>query len=122
VFGVPREKMKMKDRFSRVTLLGLPFTACRAEDVRCIFSDAINSPCGLCRISTVNLDFLRLADERPAVRETIENCEHRFADGWPILELARIAGHPLPERVTGSGLVPLILNWAREEGWHVALV
>lgn len=105
----------------RVPIRGLPITACRLQDVRGIIAAAVECR-RICRIATVNLDFLRLADERPEVREALLACEHRFADGWPVLELARMAGRVLPERVTGADLTPLILQWARESGWKVGLV
>lgn len=110
------------DHLSTVNIRGLPITSCRSDDVRHFIADAITGATGICRIATINLNFLRLADEQPRVRTAILACERSVADGWPVLELARIAGHPLPERVTGASLVPAILGWAKKEGWRVALV
>lgn len=105
-----------------VDVRGLPITACCMDDVRLILADAISGVTGTCRIATINLSFLRQADARPEVRAALQTFEHRLADGWPVLELARLAGTPLPERVTGASLVPAILGWARAEGWKIALV
>lgn len=107
--------------FPRVDVRDLPITVCTTDDVRDIMATAITTR-EPCRIATVNLDFLRLADERRDVRQALLDCEHRFADGWPILELARLAGTTLPERVTGADLTPRILGWARAAGWKVGLV
>jgi N-acetylglucosaminyldiphosphoundecaprenol N-acetyl-beta-D-mannosaminyltransferase len=113
--------MTVRTSFSQVDVRGLPITVCKTADVRDIIATAIEAR-ESCRIATVNLDFLRLADERPEVQQALLDCEHRFADGWPVLELARLAGRELPERVTGADLTPRILSWAREMGWKVGLI
>ena len=110
--------MAVRVSFPQVDVRGLPITVCKTVEVRGIITTAIEAR-QLCRVATVNLDFLRLADERPEVQQALLDCEHRFADGWPILELARLAGTMLPERVTGADLTPRILSWAREAGWKV---
>lgn len=113
--------MAVPASFPRVDVRGLPITVCTTAEVREFIAAAITTRAP-CRIATVNLDFLRLADERHDVRQALLACEHRFADGWPILELARLAGTTLPERVTGADLTPRILDWARTAGWKVGLV
>jgi len=105
-----------------VEVNGLPITACTTPEVRRLLADAVSGKTGICRIATINLDFLRLANEQPELRTCLLKCEHLVPDGWPVLELARLAHHPLPERVTGADLVPEILSWARPEGWRVALI
>lgn len=120
-FATPSSNMAVRASFPKVDVRGLPITVCKTVEVRDIITSAIDAR-QLCRIATVNLDFLRLADERREVQQALLDCEHRFADGWPILELARLAGTELPERVTGADLTPRILSWAREAGWKVGLI
>ena len=73
-------------------------------------------------IASLNLQILRTADEQPDLREALESFEHLIADGWPILSLAEKLRAPLPERVTGSDLTPLIFRWAAEHGWRIGVI
>lgn len=57
------------------------------------------------RIVTVNLDFLRLAEDNPAFRSAINGADLAVADGMPLVWLSRLYGRPLPERVTGVDLI-----------------
>ncbi len=101
---------------------GLPIAVCRQDDLRPVIAAAIAGSTPPLSIATINLNFLRQADSDPAVRATLAACSLRVADGWPVMTLARLAGTPLPERVTGASLVPAVLTWARQAGWRVALV
>lgn len=61
------------------------------------------------RIVTPNVDILRLANghgKRAAeVRGFLADATLIVADGMPLVWASRLAGTPLPERVTGSGLI-----------------
>lgn len=61
------------------------------------------------RILTPNVDILRLANghgKRAAeVRGFLADATLIVADGMPLVWASRLAGTPLPERVTGSGLI-----------------
>jgi N-acetylglucosaminyldiphosphoundecaprenol N-acetyl-beta-D-mannosaminyltransferase len=63
------------------------------------------------RIATPNIDIMRHAARDPAVRADLETADLLVADGAPVIWAARLAGTPLPERVTGSGLI-----WALSAG------
>src|SRR5215218_8450759 len=60
------------------------------------------------RIITPNVDILRMAAaEGPdgPVRGYLADATLVVADGMPLVWASRLAGTPLPERVTGSGLI-----------------
>lgn len=57
------------------------------------------------RIATPNIDILRQAGLDPSVRADLETADLLVADGAPLVWAARLAGTPLPERVTGAGLI-----------------
>lgn len=61
------------------------------------------------RIITPNVDIMRLAAGRgiraAEVRGFLADASLVVADGMPLVWASRIAGNPLPERVTGSGLI-----------------
>lgn len=65
---------------------------------------------------TANLDFLRRFVEDPALRELYGAGDVVTADGMPLVWAARLQGTPLPERVAGSSLVPLLAGRAEREG------
>jgi len=102
--------------------LGHRITACRRDDVRALMAAAIAGSTPPIALATLNLQILRLAAESPDLRQALAGCDHVFADGWPILALARRAGTKLPERVTGSDLTPRAFLWAAEHGWRVGVV
>jgi N-acetylglucosaminyldiphosphoundecaprenol N-acetyl-beta-D-mannosaminyltransferase len=61
------------------------------------------------RIVTPNVDILRLANRHgrlaAEVRGFLADATLVVADGMPLVWASRLAGTPLPERVTGSGLI-----------------
>lgn len=57
------------------------------------------------QVVTVNLDFLRLARADAEFRETVNSADLAVADGMPLVWASRLAGRPLPDRVTGNALV-----------------
>jgi len=71
---------------------------------------------------TANLDFMRRWASDPAQRELYAAADLRVADGMPLLWAARLQGDPLPERVTGSGLVWTLCARAAVEGRRVLLL
>jgi N-acetylglucosaminyldiphosphoundecaprenol N-acetyl-beta-D-mannosaminyltransferase len=54
---------------------------------------------------TANLDHLRRYHDNPLERELIEEADLVVADGMPLIWASRLAGEPLPERVSGSSMV-----------------
>ena len=101
---------------------GVPVTACKTDDAMLLLAYTLATSTAPKALATVNLDFLRLAAERRELRETLKDFDHCFADGWPVITMARLQGVPMHERVTGSDLTPLICKWAGEYGWKVGFV
>lgn len=73
-------------------------------------------------IITANLDHLRRAAGDPQYRRWLTEADIVTADGMPLLWAARLAGRPLPERVAGSDLVPVLAAEAARTGRSVALL
>lgn len=73
------------------------------------------------QIATVNVDFLVNAITIPELRDLLQQTEFNFADGMPVVWGAARLGTPLPERVAGSDLVPLIAKQSAQRGWRVHL-
>lgn len=54
---------------------------------------------------TANLDHLRRYHREPLVKSLIDEADLIVADGMPLIWASRLAGEPLPERVSGSSMV-----------------
>ena len=54
---------------------------------------------------TANLDHLRRYHRDPAQKGLIDEADLVVADGMPLIWASRLAGAPLPERVSGSSMV-----------------
>jgi N-acetylglucosaminyldiphosphoundecaprenol N-acetyl-beta-D-mannosaminyltransferase len=71
---------------------------------------------------TANLDFLQRYVREPHVRALYDSADIRVADGMPLVWASRIQGDNLPERVSGSSLVWLMVERAAQEGRSVYLL
>jgi N-acetylglucosaminyldiphosphoundecaprenol N-acetyl-beta-D-mannosaminyltransferase len=74
------------------------------------------------RIVTPNVDICRLAAADPSLRDLVCSADLVVADGMPLVWAARLLGTPLPERVTGAGLVWALSELAARRGWPVYLL
>jgi N-acetylglucosaminyldiphosphoundecaprenol N-acetyl-beta-D-mannosaminyltransferase len=70
-------------------------------------------------VFTPNVDHICVADENPRMREAYSRASLSVADGMPLLWAARLMGQPLPAKVSGSDLVPELLERAAQRGWRV---
>lgn len=71
---------------------------------------------------TPNVEILRQVDRDGELRALAERATVSVADGAPVEWAARLAGHPLPARVTGSGLIWSLSAAAAEAGRSVFLL
>jgi N-acetylglucosaminyldiphosphoundecaprenol N-acetyl-beta-D-mannosaminyltransferase len=69
--------------------------------------------------ATANVDFVVQAMEDIELRRILMDAHLVLADGMPLVWASRWLGNPLPERVTGSDMVPRLLARAEEKGWRV---
>jgi N-acetylglucosaminyldiphosphoundecaprenol N-acetyl-beta-D-mannosaminyltransferase len=68
---------------------------------------------------TANVDFLVQAQQDGELRRILANADLSLCDGTPVVWASRLLGSPLPERVAGSDLTPLLLKVAAEKGLRV---
>jgi N-acetylglucosaminyldiphosphoundecaprenol N-acetyl-beta-D-mannosaminyltransferase len=88
----------------RVVLDGLAFDALTEAEVVAHVRAAVERGAGG-RIVTPNIDILRQVRDDLALRSIVEAADLIVADGAPLLWAAKLAGTPLPERVSGSNLI-----------------
>ncbi len=113
----------------RPVVLGMHFDALTVPQALDRFFELAAMPPGPrgCRIAaTVNVDFAvntycatKSTPRNPALARVLRRAELVIADGMPLVWLSRLLGTPLPERVTGADLVPLIAERAARD--HVKL-
>ena len=119
---VPEEK-------PRPVVLGMHFDAVTVQQALDRFFELAAMPPGPrgCRIAaTVNVDFVvntycatKSTPRNPALARVLRRAELVIADGMPLVWLSRLMGTPLPERVTGADMVPMIAERAARD--HVKL-
>jgi N-acetylglucosaminyldiphosphoundecaprenol N-acetyl-beta-D-mannosaminyltransferase len=71
---------------------------------------------------TANLDHIRRYRRDPLARGLIDAADLVVADGMPLIWASRLAGEPLPERVSGSSMVWSICEAASAGGQSVFLL
>jgi len=107
--------MKRRDP---IAILGVPFDNVTTPETLAIIAEMIASGQPHCA-ATANVDFIVQALEDVELRRILFDMHLVLADGMPIVWASRFLGNPLPERVTGSGLIPLLLAEAEQRGWRV---
>lgn len=102
----------------RVNVLGAPVDGLTTDQ----FVDAISlkltggSPCF---VITLNPEMLYRAQRENDLMGIIKKADLVTADGVGIVWACRMAGRPVPERVTGIDLMMRLLEYSASEGWRV---
>ena len=101
-----------------IAILGVPFDNVTSADTLRIIGEMIAS--GRPHYAaTANVDFVVQALEDVELRRILGDADLVLCDGMPLVWASRFLGNPLPERVTGSDLVPKLLGEAERNGWRV---
>lgn len=101
-----------------LAILGVPFDPLTTDETVALIARMVASgrPHYL---ATANVDFVVQASEDVELRRILFDAHAVLCDGMPLVWASRKLGNPLPERVTGSDLVPRLLKEAEERGWRV---
>lgn len=102
-------------------LMGAPIAVVTEADAVRSIVDAAEAGSGHWTI-TANLDHLRRYHRDPIQRGLIDDADLVVADGMPLIWASRLAGEPLPERVSGSSMVWSICEAASARGQSVYLL
>ena len=106
------------NRRDPIAILGVPFDNVTTTETLAIIEEMIASRQPHCA-ATANVDFVVQALEDVELRRILFDMHLVLADGMPIVWASKFLGNPLPERVTGSGLIPRLLAEAETKGWRV---
>ncbi len=69
-------------------------------------------------VYTPNVDHIVQAEDNPRFVDAYSRATLAIADGMPVVWASRLAGEPLPEKVSGSDLVVPLLRRAAERKWR----
>lgn len=101
-----------------IAILGVPFDSITTSETLAAIGKMIAS--GQPHYgATANVDFIVRALEDVELRRILFDAHLVLADGMPIVWASKFLGNPLPERVTGSGMIPQLLALAEQKGWKV---
>jgi N-acetylglucosaminyldiphosphoundecaprenol N-acetyl-beta-D-mannosaminyltransferase len=101
----------------RMTLGHVPIDAVTQRGALDIVERMVNEGGGT--VFTPNVDHVVQAEYNARFRDAYSRVSLSLADGMPVLWAARLLREPLPERVTGSDFVPVLLERAAQLGWRV---
>src|SRR5688572_31686267 len=101
-----------------IAILGVPFDCVTTAETIEMIEQMIRSrqPHYL---ATANVDFLEQAAKDVELRRILFDAHLVLCDGTPLVWASRVLGNPLPERVAGSDVVPLLLKDAADKGYRV---
>jgi N-acetylglucosaminyldiphosphoundecaprenol N-acetyl-beta-D-mannosaminyltransferase len=105
----------------RMRLMGAPVGVVTEASAVGAIVDAAEAGRGHWTI-TANLDHLRRYHCDPIAKGLIDEADLVVADGMPVIWASRLAGEPLPERVSGSSMVWSICEAASGRGLSVFLL
>lgn len=101
-----------------VRILGVPVDAVTFDETLKIFEEFVADG-RTHHVVTVNPEFIMTARRMDEFRQVLEGADLRLPDGVGILWAGRILGQPLPQRVAGSDLVPLLAQRSAASGWRL---
>jgi N-acetylglucosaminyldiphosphoundecaprenol N-acetyl-beta-D-mannosaminyltransferase len=114
------DKLKKDFAFAQappVAILGVPFDNITIAETIGLIEQMVRSRRPH-YIATANVDFLAQAARDVELRRILCDAHLIICDGTPLVWASRLLGNPLPERVAGSDIAPLIMKIAAENGFR----
>jgi N-acetylglucosaminyldiphosphoundecaprenol N-acetyl-beta-D-mannosaminyltransferase len=101
-----------------IAILGVPFDNLTTADAVDLIERMIESRRPHYLV-TANVDFLVQAQQDVELRRIFFDAHLVLCDGTPLVWASRLLGNPLPERVAGADLVPLLIRIAAEKRYRL---
>ena len=101
-----------------IVMMGVPLDQLNTAQALEIISEMIASRTPHL-LATANVDFLAQVQNDEALRRILVDADLILCDGTPLIWMSKWLGDPLPERIAGSDLVPLLLDLAQNNGHRV---
>jgi N-acetylglucosaminyldiphosphoundecaprenol N-acetyl-beta-D-mannosaminyltransferase len=113
--SVPRHSA---DAAPPTAILGVPFDHLTLEEaVRRV--EAMIASTQPHYLVTANVDFLVQARHDVELRRILAEADLVLCDGTPLVWVSWLLGHPLPERVAGADVAPLLIEAAARKGYRI---
>jgi N-acetylglucosaminyldiphosphoundecaprenol N-acetyl-beta-D-mannosaminyltransferase len=106
---------------STVAVLGVPFHNVTMEEALAAIEEQIREG-GFHQVATANVDFLNNAMRNRQLHQILCSCDLIVPDGMPVVWMAKLAGSPLKERVSGVDLVERLAAVSSRRGYGVFLL
>ncbi len=94
-----------------IAILGVPFDNVTTAQTVSLIEDMVESRRSH-HLVTANVDFLVQSSRDVELHRILTDAHLVLCDGMPLVWASRLLGNPLPERVAGSDLVPLLIETA----------
>jgi N-acetylglucosaminyldiphosphoundecaprenol N-acetyl-beta-D-mannosaminyltransferase len=95
----------------RVRMFGIAIDAVTMAEAIERLIDWLDESTETCRfVVTPNVDHVVVLQTNESLRRVYDDAHLILADGLPLIAASRLLGDPLPERVAGSELVPLLFD------------
>jgi exopolysaccharide biosynthesis WecB/TagA/CpsF family protein len=114
----PAQSGPVLDSRPTVPLIGIPFDNVTVEKATNRIVAMVKSRCPH-QVATANVDFTAKASSDRELKEALLRSHLVVCDGMPLIWLSRLLRMPLPERVAGASMVPILLRKAEELKWKV---
>ena len=101
-----------------IVMMGVPLDQLNTAQTLEIVSEMIASRTPHL-LATANVDFLAQVQSDDTLRRILVDADLILCDGTPLVWISKWLGDPIPERIAGSDLVPLLLDLAQEKGHRV---
>ena len=101
-----------------IVMMGVPLDQLTTAQALEIISEMIASRTPHL-LATANVDFLAQVQSDDTLRRILVDADLILCDGTPLIWMSKWLGDPLPERLAGSDMVPLLLDLAQEKGHRV---
>jgi N-acetylglucosaminyldiphosphoundecaprenol N-acetyl-beta-D-mannosaminyltransferase len=101
-----------------IPILGVPFDNVTTQETIALLEEMVVSRRAH-YVVTANVDFLVQALHDVELRRILLEAHLVLCDGTPLVWASRLLGNPLPERVAGSDLVPLLIKVAAQKGYRL---
>ena len=104
-----------------VEMFGVPMASMTLREAAEVLTDAVREmktqvviPC--------NVEHVVLMNANEEFRNAYKRADWVFPDGMPLVWFSRLIGRPLPERVSGSDLLPEVCRIAEKKGLRIFLL
>ncbi|MDB6017040.1 MAG: Anti-sigma-factor antagonist and glycosyl transferase [Pedosphaera sp.] len=101
-----------------IAILGVPFDNVTTSEAVALVEQMVASRRPHYMV-TANVDFLVQAQEDVELRRILFDAHLVLCDGTPLVWASRLLGNPLPERVAGADLVPLLVRIAAARNYRL---